>query len=81
VGGLELQKPRMARFRDVIRFIPVFKTKPVLMVPVQVRVRGHARADGDLNPARAVILFPLNLIFFVSDGTAFYLITKANQIS
>ena len=34
-----LRKPRTSRFRDVARFMPVFNTKSVLIVPVQVQVQ------------------------------------------
>ena len=35
VGGTGLRKPRTTRFRDVVRFIAIFNTKPVLMLKVQ----------------------------------------------
>ena len=41
VGGTGLRKPRTTRFRDIVRFIPVFNTKPVLMVHVPVPVLIH----------------------------------------
>jgi hypothetical protein len=54
-----MRKQRITRFRDVVRFIPIFNAKPILMVPVHVQPKHYFKKKIKYNQNIRKLLFKI----------------------